>query len=146
MLLLRRFPYILDVISCAWRYHLWRVCDVTCDIIMSLKMQTLVPIRQCTCIMGGGGRHLSLSVYCSFIFLLTLSHPAAVAAPSEYSGLKPHGNNSDTAVHCLTSNLVPVFTSSTECRPHWRVESPSYCGCADYWELACFPNCCLSCV
>ena len=34
---LRRFPYIHNVISCTWRYHKWRLCDVTCDIIMPGK-------------------------------------------------------------------------------------------------------------
>ena len=34
---LRRFPYIHNVVSCTWQYHMWRLCDVTCDIIMPGK-------------------------------------------------------------------------------------------------------------
>ena len=40
---LRRFPYTHNVISCTWRYHKWRLCDVTCDIIMPGKSADSVP-------------------------------------------------------------------------------------------------------
>ena len=69
---LRRFPYIHNVISCTWRYHKWRLCDVTCDIIMPGKSETLVPIWHCARAVGAVGRHIGIRVRLVCVFLLAI--------------------------------------------------------------------------